>query len=274
VNSSENSERISTFGDRVDNLHDQTYVGYGPWSAVAWAILVWLASFLLVVILQLMVLFPYVFKQGITPGTPDFPRALAEFASTDKTAIVLQILAVVPAHLLTILLVWLVVTRIRKFPFWKTMDWRWESGRMFFLYVGMGVALFALGSVVAKLLGGDVPTALEQIINSSRTARYTVAVVAVATAPLAEELVYRGVLYSALERAIGTIGAVVLVLLLFTMVHIPQYWPNYGVIAAIGILSVALTIIRAYTRNLFPCVIIHLVFNGIQALYLVSPYFK
>ena len=71
----------------------------------------------------------------------------------------------------------------------------------------------------------------------------------------------------------GVVGAVILVLALFTMIHVPQYWPNIGVIAAVGILSIVLTVVRAYSGRLLPCIVIHLVFNGIQAvILLVEPY--
>jgi hypothetical protein len=46
-----------------------------------------------------------------------------------------------------------------------------------------------------------------------------------------------------------------------------------GVLAAVALLSIALTVIRAYTHRLLPCIIIHLVFNGIQAAVLIAePY--
>jgi membrane protease YdiL (CAAX protease family) len=135
--------------------------------------------------------------------------------------------------------------------------------------ITIGAVLFVTGAGIAKLLGGDTPTQLEQIINSSVATRYLVAFIAVATAPLVEELIYRGVVFSVLKRAVGSVGAVLFVLGLFTLVHVPQYWPNYGVLAAVGLLSIVLTILRAYTGRLLPCVIIHLVFNGIQALLLI-----
>jgi hypothetical protein len=108
-----------------------------------------------------------------------------------------------------------------------------------------------------------------------------------------EEFVYRGVLYSALRRDVGAFlnwilalvfgvrldansrdrlgvsAAVVLVLVLFTIIHVPQYWPNAGVIAAVALLSVVLTFVRAYSGRLLPCIVIHLVFNGIQAVILI-----
>jgi hypothetical protein len=77
------------------------------------------------------------------------------------------------------------------------------------------------------------------------------------------------------RERLGVVGAVILVLALFTGIHVPQYWPNIGVIAAVGILSLALTVVRAYSGKLLPCVAIHLVFNGIQAvILLVEPYLQ
>ena len=95
------------------------------------------------------------------------------------------------------------------------------------------------------------------------------------TAPFVEEFIYRGVLYAPLQRLAGVPGAVVIVLALFTVIHVPQYWPNKGVIAAVALLSIALTLVRAYSGRLLPCIVIHLVFNGIQAVYLVlEPYLQ
>jgi membrane protease YdiL (CAAX protease family) len=108
-------------------------------------------------------------------------------------------------------------------------------------------------------------TPLEQIINSSPATRYTVAFLATLTAPFIEEFIFRGILYSALQRLLGSVIAVIIVVALFTVVHIPQYRTNYGVIAAIGLLSLSLTLIRAVSGRLLPCYIVHLVFNGIQS---------
>jgi membrane protease YdiL (CAAX protease family) len=132
------------------------------------------------------------------------------------------------------------------------------------------VLLFIIGSGIAKLLGGDKPTQLEQIINSSLAARYAISFLAVFTAPLVEELIYRGVLYAPLQRLVGVPAAVVIVLVLFTGIHVPQYLPNVGVLVAVGLLSIVLTLVRALSGRLLPCVIIHLVFNGVQAVLLVA----
>jgi membrane protease YdiL (CAAX protease family) len=71
------------------------------------------------------------------------------------------------------------------------------------------------------------------------------------------------------------VWAVTIVFLLFALIHVPQYWPSYGVIVTILLLSFTLTLIRARTGRLLPCFVIHLVFNAIQSVIIVfEPYLK
>lgn len=225
--------------------------------------------------ISVLVLLPYSLMRGLNPSSPDYARALVELGSTDPTAVFLQVLSLLPSHLLTFAMVWVLVTRFGRLPFLASIGWGWSRNLRFWQSVGLGILLFAVGTALAKLLGADKPTQLEQMINSSIAARYTLAFLAVFTAPFVEEFIYRGVLYSALQRLVGVVGAVILVLGLFTLIHVPQYWPNVGVLAAVGLLSLCLTIIRAYTGRLLPCIVIHLVFNGIQAIILIiEPHFS
>ncbi|MFL6253822.1 MAG: type II CAAX prenyl endopeptidase Rce1 family protein, partial [Pyrinomonadaceae bacterium] len=56
---------------------------------------------------------------------------------------------------------------------------------------------------------------------------------------------------------------------------VPQYKPCYGVIGTILLLSFVLTAIRARTRNLLPCVVIHFIFNAVQGVLIVlGPYLE
>lgn len=245
-----------------------------PWG-LGGALLVWFLSVCLIVLVPQVFLIPYLFGKGFRFGTPEEVNALLQFAITDKTAIILQVAALLPSHLLTMFLVWALVTRFGRRPFWTTIGWGWAPGFRLGTCIGLGVLLFFAALVLSKLLGAGKPTTLDQIINSSFTARYLLSFFAVATAPFVEEFIYRGVLYAPLQRLVGVPGAIVIVLLLFTVIHVPQYWSNIGVIAAVGLLSVALTLIRAYSRRLLPCIVVHLVFNGIQAVILVlEPYIQ
>ena len=243
---------------------------------------VWFLSIILMFLVPVIFFIPYLIAVG-----------LKSFDPLSKTAILLQVVALFPTHLLTFVLVWLVVTNFRKQSFAKAIGWGWARGFRLWSCIGLGILLFIVGSILAKLLGGEKPTPLEEIIRSSLAARYMISFLAVCTAPFVEEFVYRGVLYAALRRdggrflswlmnlafgvkldpdfkeRMGMWAAVVLVLALFTIIHVPQYWPNFGVIAAVALLSVVLTVIRAYSGKLLPCIVIHIVFNGIQAIILI-----
>ncbi len=232
-----------------------------PWGVAA-GIGVWLASVALLVLIQSFAVVPYALSQGVNGAT------LAKFLSEDRAAILISIAAVFPAHLLTLALVWAVATRFGKFSFAETLGMNWSEHVGFWTSAGLAVGLLGLGVLITSLFG-EQETALEQMLNSSRAARYTIAALATLTAPLVEELVYRGVLYSALQRRTGQAWAIAGVLALFTIIHVPQYYPNLGVIVTIGILSLALTLLRARTGKLLPCIVLHLIFNGIQSLFIV-----
>ena len=252
-----------------------------PWLAVARAIGVWVASVLLLLFVPVIVALPYLVYKIIASGAPS-PEALA----TDKGLVFLSVLGIVPTHLLTLLVIWMFVSEGGRRPFWKTVGFEWPTNVRpviaGVLSVLVAIVLLGLAWLVTNYWGGN-ETQLDILIKSSLPARFATAFVAVATAPLVEELVYRGVLYPPLERVArmvaGTLNpaiekiagaavAVVIVSLLFAGVHVFQYMNNIAVIAVITLLSFTLTIVRAVTGKLLPCFIIHLVFNGIQSLIL------
>ena len=242
-----------------------------PWGLLA-GMLTWAGSVALLFAMSFLLLIPYAmmnFKGNSADG-----QALAEFLMTDKTAILLQILSAIPAHLLTLGVAWAVVTRFGKRPFWQALGWTWGRKVGFWTSAGLAIILYLVG-IGLILLFGQRKTQLDLIVESSRAASYVIAFLAVFTAPIAEEVVYRGILYSSLQKKIGVKGAIIGVMVLFTLVHVPQYWGNVGVIAAVGLLSLSLTLVRAYTGRLLPCFIIHLIFNGIQSVLIVlEPYLR
>src|SRR4029453_3697257 len=147
-------------------------------------------------------------------------------------------------HALTFLLVWYVVTGRGSRPFWQTLGWYWPHDFGPWKTVGFAVVLLGFGWLITHFVGG-AETQLDQIIKSSYRARFVIAFLAAVTGPFIEELVYRGLLYPALQRVVGVAFAVVIVSILFAGVHVLQYYNNPGVIAVITILSVSLTVVRA-----------------------------
>ena len=233
--------------------------------------MLWVGSILLLVAVQLLFTLPYLIYLRATTGELNL-----QVLQSDKIAAFLQIIAVGPTHLLTFGLIWLMVTEGRKRPFWKTVGFEWPEGyrpsTVVLVCAGLAIALLALGGVVTYYWGGS-KTALDLLVESSVPARLMTAFVATFTAPMVEELIYRGVLYTAIERTLGTVIAILVVSLLFAGVHVFQYIDNLAVIGVISLLSVTLTVVRAYTGKVLPAFIIHLVFNGIQSIVIaLSPF--
>jgi membrane protease YdiL (CAAX protease family) len=231
-----------------------------PWG-VGWAVLVWVTSLVILVFMQIAVAVPYVIYKTTSGGS-------TAGLEKDPTLIFISILGVVPAHLVTLLMVWLLVSNRGRRPFWETLGWSFPENFGPWKTIALAVALLGAGVLFTQFLGGK-ETALDQIINSSLRARFATAFLAFATAPLVEELVFRGVLYPALQRAIGIVGAVAIVTVLFAGIHVFQYFDNFAVVAVITMLSLSLTLLRARTGRLLPSFVLHLVFNGLQAAFLI-----
>lgn len=261
------SNERATLPTTVEVPYEGPFAGLSPRLGLALAFVTWAASVLLLFLPQLFAL-PYI----ITHYRGQNPTV--EVLLADKTVIVILVAGILPAHLITLAIAWAVVTRFGKIAIKNALRWSWDNRVGLAKSVLLGVSLFAASWLIVLAFGGK-ETELERIINSSRTAALLIAFMAVATAPLVEEIIYRGILFPAWERLTGSVTAVVIVTLMFAIPHIPQYWPNMAVIFSIMMLSAALTIVRARTGRLLPCYVIHLVFNGVQAvLILADPFLR
>jgi membrane protease YdiL (CAAX protease family) len=234
-----------------------------PWGPLQ-GLGLWLASVAFIIISPAIFLLPYLAMQR---GSILDSQELIEFAKTDPTAVFLQIVAVLPAHLLTVLIAWLVVTQGRKYGFREMLGWQ-SGGFRWWYYIVVLVAFFALAIVVSKFVP-EQENDLIRMLQTSRSAVYIIAFVATFTAPFVEEVVYRGVLFSAFQKRIGTAGGFLFATLLFAAVHVPQYWPSYSTLFLLLFLSVILTGIRVWSKNLWPCIVLHTLFNATQSLSLI-----
>jgi membrane protease YdiL (CAAX protease family) len=234
-----------------------------PWGSLE-AVGVWLLSVLFILFIPAIFLLPYL--TTLDPPITDSVQ-LVEFAKSDPTSVLLQVVGIIPAHLLTILIAWLCVTRMRKFSFRENLGWSSGGFRWWHYAIILG-GFFVVASVVSLYIP-EQENDLIRMLQSSRLAVYVIAVVATATAPLVEEVIYRGILYSAFQRTFGVSTAFLLVTLLFALVHVPQYLPSYSTILLLALLSVILTAIRVKTGNLLPCIILHTIFNGIQSVFIL-----
>lgn len=145
--------------------------------------------------------------------------------------------------------------------FWEGMHWGRLSLRTLLRYVAGGILLTLTIQTAAAFFPDKGTFPLEKMF-SSQDASYALAIFAVLIGPFMEELIFRGVLFSIFEARAGLIFAVVATAVLFAAMHIPEYsgaWNHVLFIFAVGL---ALSIVRALTRSLAPCVILHVTYNG------------
>jgi uncharacterized protein len=238
-----------------------------PWNSGI-AFLVWFASVVFILIFPTIAIGIYIAANGVSFTNQE---QLVELLKTDINASIIQILAIIPAHIFTLILAWAVITKFNKYSFREMLGWKFNNFRIWHIIVVV-IAIFILAGILTSYFG-ETDNELLRILRSSRTAVILIAILATFTAPIVEEVVYRGVLYSALQRTVGVWMAVFLVTLLFAVVHVPQYLPDYVAISMICLLSLILTLVRVWTKNLLPCIILHFVFNGIQSVILIlEPY--
>jgi membrane protease YdiL (CAAX protease family) len=236
-----------------------------PWLGALKAFLNWVASVASLLFVPLILVIPYlIYRMTAAPG-----QVVVSQLETDKTFLFLSVLGVIPAHIVTFLICYVIVTGWRNYPIGKTLGLSWPSSwgpiKGTLICVLIAAALFGGGALITWLFPGD-KTQLDLLIESSNGARVVTAFLAIVTAPVVEEIVYRGILYPAINGVLGSAVAIGLVSLFFAAVHFLQYKNNLAVIGVITLVSITLTAVRAYTHRLLPCLVIHLVFNGIQAI--------
>ena len=240
---------------------------WAAWIDVGIAVAAWIVSVIFLLFIPVIYALPYMIYRIVKTGAPS-PEALA----SDKMLIFFSVAAILPTHLLTFVLVWAIVSYAGRRPFWKNIEFDWPPNSShaitIVVSVGLAIVLFSLAFLITSLYG-ERKTDLDLMIESSIYTRIATAFVAVFTAPLVEELIYRGLLYKALEKAAGVAVAIGVVSLLFAGVHVFQYRNNLAVIAVITLLSITLTVARAVSGKVLPAFIIHLVFNGIQSVLIV-----
>ena len=234
-----------------------------PWKLWA-AALAWFSSVIFLWLVPQFCALPYIATHYRESGGPT-----KELLLNDKTFVLILVAGFIPAHLLTLLVAWVIASRFGKFSAFRTLGFSWPANFGVWKSTATAIGLFLIAMAIIYKFGGQ-DTDLEKILRSSRPAAIVTAFVAAVTAPLVEEVIYRGLLYSALQRAAGVVSAIAIVALTFAGLHVLQYWPNFGAIATISLLSVVLTLVRARTGRLLPCYIIHLVFNGIQSVIIVA----
>lgn len=189
----------------------------------------------------------------------------AQKALTDSEPIsLLMFVGTFIGEILTVLLSWAIVSEFGKRNGIKALGLEWGKFKWYYAII-IALAMLGLAALLQYLLPHH-ETDLEKYLRMGFPVRLSLALAATLGAPIAEEIVYRGVFYSALDKSIGKTAAIAIITILFWGVHVAQYYKSVATLVAVLILSFVLTYLRAWSGKLLPCIAVHFVFNGIQGI--------
>lgn len=238
---------------------------WGPGAGIgAWAV-----SIVAPLVLGLLVLIPWMMMQQKAMGR----MPTQEEMEMSSGVAIASIIATVGGQIIAMIACWMIVTQMGKQPFFESLGWHWgglDLARRAGLVIGVVLVMIGLQIALPYALPDSTNTQFEQMLKTSALVRILIAAMAVLTAPIVEEVIYRGVLYSGLRSKIGVPASVIIVTLLFAAVHVPQYWRAWASLTALTILSLMLTVIRARSKSILPCVAVHLVFNSVGAVAILA----
>ena len=191
-------------------------------------------------------------------------------AAADKSALLsdgIVIAATSMSGTLPVLLVIALAVKLARQKFAGYLALRLPSIRHACLGLGAIVLLMVFIDTTSALVGRPlVPDVLLDGVRSARAhnALGFYALALVVTAPITEEIVFRGFIYRGFAASrLGTAGAVVLSSLIFTAIHI-----QYDLITLAGVLATALLLgtVRAVSGSTVLTISMHALNNGVVLL--------
>lgn len=123
---------------------------------------------------------------------------------------------------------------------------------------GLVPAMVVLGALNSTLIQPD-PTfleAMDQLSPSGTIEWIAIGALAAGLVPLAEELVFRGVLQDAARAALGSGPAAVIVGLMFALVHFEPWY-----LLPLAVIGIVLGLVRIITGSVLACAVIHGTYN-------------
>jgi uncharacterized protein len=138
------------------------------------------------------------------------------------------------------------------------------QAQWFVLALLIGLAAPPLGGLLTKLLahGQTVSQNVEELSrHAPGNLRIPLAMVIVVVGPLLEELLFRGVLLSALMRRLSAAWSITISAVLFAAVHLVGLGFKWFPLPGLILLAVALAWLRLKSASLWPSVVAHGVYN-------------
>lgn len=147
--------------------------------------------------------------------------------------------------------------------FRRPRSWAAAAGLVVVSYLAILAIAGALGTVLdAGEEQGLVPDEWDPDRAAPFVANFAVVVL---VAPFVEELVFRGLGYAAVRDAFGSLAAIVATAVTFGLAH--GLLVAFPALAAFGLI---LGWLRRRTDSLYPCIVLHALFNGVVLIVAVT----
>jgi membrane protease YdiL (CAAX protease family) len=139
----------------------------------------------------------------------------------------------------------------------------------FAVAVALGIAAPVVGGMLTQFLAG--PHALHQDVQqlgvqAQLGTRIVLALLVVTLGPLVEELLFRGMLLSALMRRLHVGWAVTIASLSFVLIHLPGLQLQWYALPDLLLLALALCWIRLKSGSIWPAVLTHAINNALAVI--------
>ncbi len=162
----------------------------------------------------------------------------------------------------------LIAARVRGGPGWRELiawrSWSPVRGARFFWSLAVLVLLYSLGADAA--IAHLYPT-FQDLVHMPKEAKWVALFVILASvfAPITEELLFRGWLYTSLRLAIGVPAGIIVTAVLFALAH----WESTHLYAlAVFPVGLALGYLRERTGSIKATMTFHAIYNGIASVLL------
>jgi membrane protease YdiL (CAAX protease family) len=211
---------------------------------------------------------------------------MMRYLSESQTGLLITVGAAALGALLTILVgftwpwLWSRVLNGGRYPLADWIAWRPLKNIPGWLVAVMTIPLLLIIAVVVTMLFGESSVDAQLMLFEGPLLQYLTPVVVALIVPLAEEVVFRGALYSAIlpksaDPANPEAGwqrhivPFIVTSIAFGVVHLAAGFEKPGSIVQIMVLSMYLTALRSYTGSMKASVIGHMTWNGLGAIMIV-----
>lgn len=198
-------------------------------------------------------------------GVTEIEEAQALLQRDARVAVAAQIVAWIPPMAYVVL----IVSVRYRLPLREGLNWTKPAGSAR-SYIRTGVLLGFASLLVSIAMGDAGQQSPMRELFADREHLWILAAFGVLAAPVLEEVVFRGFLFAAFERAHGPWAALVVTSTLFAVLHGAQYgwqWQRLVVLAAIGS---ALGAVRMQSGSAKASTIVHAAYNGLLFLAVIS----